>query len=164
MPSESGLPAREAAERISAWLSSDVKRIMNRDGIGFDGIATMKLTPARLAQLVLLIASGFISSKIAKQTLEAVFAEDADPADIVARPWLGADRRSRRRRRGGGRGRAKESRTVSEIARGDERARSLVAYLTGKVIAATGGRPIRSWRGRLVEERARALMEEGRNA
>jgi aspartyl-tRNA(Asn)/glutamyl-tRNA(Gln) amidotransferase subunit B len=165
MPSESGLPAREAAERISAWLSSDVKRIMNRDGIGFDGIATMKLTPARLAQLVLLIASGFISSKIAKQTLEAVFAEDADPADIVAaHGWeqivdpvvVGAavDEVC-----------AKESRTVSEIgSAGDERARSLVAYLTGKVIAATGGRADPILARRLVEERARALMEEGRNA
>ncbi|MFA6504723.1 MAG: Asp-tRNA(Asn)/Glu-tRNA(Gln) amidotransferase subunit GatB, partial [Treponemataceae bacterium] len=74
-----GLSPHTAAERVSAWLSSDVKRIMNRDGITVAAIASMKLTPKRLASLVLLIAEGKISGKIAKQTLEAVFSEDADP-------------------------------------------------------------------------------------
>lgn len=144
----------EAAERVAAWLSSDVKRIMNRDSIVPEALSSTPLTPSRLAQLVLLIAAGRISSKIAKQTLEAVFSEDADPADIVARRgWeqitdpqvvtAAVDEVF-----------AKEAQTVQEVASADaDRARSLSAYLVGKVLAATGGRADPSLARRLVDER-----------
>ncbi len=148
------LPKAEAAERVVAWLSSDVKRIMNRDGIAASAALSMKLSPARLAQLVLLIASGRISGKIAKQTLEAVFAEDADPAAVVAaRGWeqitdpavvgKAVDEVF-----------AAEPKAVEEIAAAQpERVRSLTAYLAGKVIAATGGRADPALARRLVDER-----------
>ena len=131
-----GLSKSEAADRVSSWLSSDVKRVMNRDGIGPQAIGAMRLTPARLASLVSLIASGKISGKIAKRVLEAVFSEDADPESIVAdRDWEQITDPA-----------AVEETAAAVMAAEPEAAAAAVRdgkvrmFLVGKVIAATGGR------------------------
>lgn len=150
------LSPRSAAERVFAWLSSDVKRVMNRDKIPVDALAAMKLTPKRLASLVALVANGKISGKIAKQTLEAVFAEDADPAAIVAaRGWeqigdpaiVG---------KAVGEAFASDPAAVAAAAAGDQK---IKAYLVGKTIAATGGRADPVLAGKLVAERLAASRE-----
>ncbi len=155
-----GLGKAEAAERTVAWLSSDVKRIMNRDGLDASDLSSLRLTPARLASLVALIATGRISGKIAKQTLEAVFTEDADPEAIVEqRGWeqitdpavIGAavekvfseDPSA-----------VSAAGAVNAAGAGDPaRYKSLVAYLVGKVLAATGGRAEPGIARSLVEAR-----------
>ncbi len=59
-------------------------------------LADSPLTPARFAELLTLLAEKRIHGKIAKSVLEAVFAEDKDPAGDHPGEGLGADHRSRR--------------------------------------------------------------------
>jgi aspartyl-tRNA(Asn)/glutamyl-tRNA(Gln) amidotransferase subunit B len=83
-----GLERNEGAQRITAWITSDIKRIWNRQGLSLFDLAEFRLTPLRLAELVLLVARGKISGKNAKQVLELVVTEDRDPATImVERDW-----------------------------------------------------------------------------
>ncbi len=140
-----GLSRAEAAERVSAWLSSDVKRVMNRDGIAAEDIGGLKLTPSRLASLVALVASGRLSGKNAKQTLEAVVAEDADPEAVVtSRGWeqiadpavVAAAVENVFAAEASAFAGARAAAGAGDAAR----SRALVAYLVGKVLAATDGR------------------------
>ncbi len=69
----------------AAWLSSDVRKILNRDNLEIDACP---LTPGRFHELLSLIADGTISGKIAKKVLEKVFQQDESPSSIVkAENW-----------------------------------------------------------------------------
>ena len=73
--------ARGASPRnAAAWLSSDVRKLLNRDNLTLE---ECPLTAGRLAELLALIDAGTISGKIAKKVLERVFSDDADPRAIV---------------------------------------------------------------------------------
>jgi len=73
--------ARGASPRnAAAWLSSDVRKLLNRDNLTLE---ECPLTSGRLAELLALINAGTISGKIAKKVLERVFSDDADPRTIV---------------------------------------------------------------------------------
>ncbi len=77
------LGASPAAAAV--WLMGDVQKLLNRSGAR---LSDSPLTPDRFAQLLTLLDAGRIHGKIAKQTLEAVFSDDADPQEIiVARGW-----------------------------------------------------------------------------
>ena len=69
------------AQSAALWLAADVKKHLNRMG---GGLAASPLTPARLAELLGLLASKRIHGKIAKAVLEKVFEEDKDPLAIIA--------------------------------------------------------------------------------
>ncbi|MFP3040247.1 Asp-tRNA(Asn)/Glu-tRNA(Gln) amidotransferase subunit GatB [Treponema primitia] len=140
-----GLENTDAAGRIANWLLTDIKHILHRDGISASEFGSFKLTPQRLASLLVLIAKGTVSSKNGKQTLEAVLAEDKDPADIIKeRGWeqivdpakiAGIVQTVF----------AAEQVTVEELRSllsggNPKRANTLRAYLVGKALAATGGR------------------------
>jgi aspartyl-tRNA(Asn)/glutamyl-tRNA(Gln) amidotransferase subunit B len=73
---------REGAQgrQVAAWLSSDVKKILNRNN---HSLSASPLTPSRLATLLNLIDDGSISGKIAKKVLDRIFEEDSDPAVII---------------------------------------------------------------------------------
>ncbi len=62
------------------WLASDVKKHLNRAGMG---LSESPLTAARLAQMLTLLAEKRIHGRIAKSVVEAVFAEDKDPLAII---------------------------------------------------------------------------------
>ncbi len=62
------------------WLASDVKKLLNRTGAL---LAESPLTPARLAELLTLLALKKIHGRIAKSVVEAVFAENKDPGEII---------------------------------------------------------------------------------
>jgi aspartyl-tRNA(Asn)/glutamyl-tRNA(Gln) amidotransferase subunit B len=132
----------DAPSRVANMLLSDIRHILTLNKIELSDIGTFRLSPRRLADCVIMLAQGRISQKIAKQTIDAVLAEDAEPADIIrSRNWeqisdsavidtaieavLTA-----------------ESASVAELktTTNDKRRRSITAYLVGKVIAATGGR------------------------
>lgn len=70
------------AEPVAAasWIMSDVKGLLNRSGCS---IGKSPLTPERLASILRLLALNRIHSRIAKQTLQAVFERDRDPEDII---------------------------------------------------------------------------------
>ena len=69
------------AKPLANLLINDIAARMNADE-GFD-LTACALSPARAVQLVGLQADDTISSKQAKEVLEAVLAEDKDPAAIV---------------------------------------------------------------------------------
>jgi aspartyl-tRNA(Asn)/glutamyl-tRNA(Gln) amidotransferase subunit B len=73
---------RLGAEPRSAalWLASDVKKVLNRTGAA---LADSPLTPARLAEMLTLLAQKKIHGRIAKAVLDAVFSEHKDPAEII---------------------------------------------------------------------------------
>lgn len=140
-----GVERAVAAERVAIWMTGDVKRVLNRDGLGAADAGSLRVTGARLAAIVALVAGGRVSGKIARRVFDAVLEEDAEPADIVAaRGWeLVVDP-------------ARIAAAVDEAvaaeasalagaaaakASGDEgKARTLTAYLVGKAIAASGGK------------------------
>jgi aspartyl-tRNA(Asn)/glutamyl-tRNA(Gln) amidotransferase subunit B len=137
-----GLEKRDAAGRVNNWLISDIRHILSREGLPVSAIASLTLSPRRLASLVALNAQGRLSGKNAKQTLEAVFAEDKDPEAVIKeRGWERlADPEQI----------AKAVQAVYEAeepvfrdagtAATPKRRRTLAAYLVGKVLEQTGGR------------------------
>ncbi|MBN1834450.1 MAG: Asp-tRNA(Asn)/Glu-tRNA(Gln) amidotransferase subunit GatB [Spirochaetales bacterium] len=78
------------------WMAADVQKILKREGLA---LGECPLTPARLAELLELIAGGRIHGKIAKQVLEVVFSENQDPGTVVReKGWeLITDRRELKR-------------------------------------------------------------------
>jgi len=150
-----GLSKKDAAVRIANWLLHDIKHILSRDGIELHDIASFRVSPARLAGLVVMAGAGKITGKNAKQCLEAVIKEDKDPAQIVKeRGWeiitdpaqiaqaLKAVAES-------------EADVIGELKGADineKRRQTLTAFLVGKVLAATGGRADPKVAGNLVNE------------
>jgi aspartyl-tRNA(Asn)/glutamyl-tRNA(Gln) amidotransferase subunit B len=118
----------------AAWLSSDVQGQLKRAGIG---IAEAPLDPARFARVLKLLESGAIHSKIAKQTIQAVFDEGKDPEAIIAeRGW---DRAADSGELGAILDEllAREASTVERIKGGDKKP---LAYLIGEAMKASEGR------------------------
>ncbi|GMO46606.1 MAG: Asp-tRNA(Asn)/Glu-tRNA(Gln) amidotransferase subunit GatB [Termitinemataceae bacterium] len=142
---ESGLEKNDAAKRICNWILTDIKHFLSSQNIPTGSIGTLRLTPKRLAQIVVLLAQGKISNKSAKQTFLAVFAEDKDPKDIVsANGWEQVSDpaiieefvKTVF---------AQEDDTVSDLkaaisAANAKKIKTLTAFLVGKVIASSGGR------------------------
>ncbi|MDR0444256.1 MAG: Asp-tRNA(Asn)/Glu-tRNA(Gln) amidotransferase subunit GatB [Treponema sp.] len=136
------LSKTEAASRTANWLLQDIKHIMGREGIDVRSIGSFKLTPKRMASLVAMTAAGKITGKNARQTLEAVIAEDKDPAQIVSeRGWEILSDPAKIAEAVAAVAKTEET-TVAELqtAIDDKRRKTLTAYLTGKVLAATSGR------------------------
>lgn len=69
----------------ATWLSSDVQKLLNRQGIS---LAESPLSPERFAELLVLLQEGKIHGKLGKQVLEILFQEDKSPAQILKeRGW-----------------------------------------------------------------------------
>jgi aspartyl-tRNA(Asn)/glutamyl-tRNA(Gln) amidotransferase subunit B len=149
---------KEIAAKTAALLLGDVKHLWTKEGIGTAQIGKAKLSPVRLASLVALLARGAVSAKNAKQTLQAVFAEDKDPEVLIREhgweqltdPVLigkAVDDVL-----------AAEAATAAELveakaATNEKRIKTLTSYLAGKVIAATGGRADPSIVGKTLAEK-----------
>jgi aspartyl-tRNA(Asn)/glutamyl-tRNA(Gln) amidotransferase subunit B len=137
---ETSLSKTDSALRITNLLLQDIKHIMGKENIDLRKIGSFRLTPRRLASLVVMAASGKISSKNARQTLEAVIAEDKDPENIIReKGWeLVSDpaKIAEALRLVG----ETEAETIAEAKTADgKRRKTLSAYIVGKVLAATGG-------------------------
>ena len=70
------------ARNVAAWLSSDIRKMLNKHGIP---LHQAPLNALRFSSLLNLIDRGRISGKIAKKVLERVFEEDNDPIAIIER-------------------------------------------------------------------------------
>ena len=77
---EATVAAGASAETTARWLSSDVQKVLNREGLSLEN---GPLTPKRLASLVKLVEKGRISNKMGKEVLDLLFKEDKDPETIV---------------------------------------------------------------------------------
>jgi len=71
--------------QLFSWLSSDVKKLLNRLNLSLEDCP---LTPERITRLIALITEGQISGKIAKNVLDLIFEEDKDPDDITREKGL----------------------------------------------------------------------------
>jgi aspartyl-tRNA(Asn)/glutamyl-tRNA(Gln) amidotransferase subunit B len=152
-----GLEKKAAAAKIANWLLTDIKHILSRGGIAYSDIGALKLTPPRLASLASLLEKGRVSGKNARQTLEAVLAEDKDPETIIGeRGW---ERLSDPEKIA----EAVQAVRLEEAAVFDDiraavkeenrkRQKTLTAFLVGKVLEKTGGRADPGIAGKQIEE------------
>jgi aspartyl-tRNA(Asn)/glutamyl-tRNA(Gln) amidotransferase subunit B len=76
-----GAPAKQAAN----WLMSDITGYLNSEK---KAIADIALTPKALAELLTLIESNTISSKIAKDLLPELLAQGGSPKELIERKGL----------------------------------------------------------------------------
>jgi aspartyl-tRNA(Asn)/glutamyl-tRNA(Gln) amidotransferase subunit B len=143
-----GLDKKDAAGRAANLLLTDIKRLLHREGLPLTALKTFKLTPERLAALTAMTARGRVSTKNAKQTLEAAVAEDRDPEQIVKeKGWeLLSDpakiAEAVKAVYGAEAAAFAEASSFAKAGAGDnpKRRQTLTAFLVGKVLAATGGR------------------------
>jgi aspartyl-tRNA(Asn)/glutamyl-tRNA(Gln) amidotransferase subunit B len=75
----------EAGKAVALLLIGDVKKEENRAGVE---ITKSPMTSTRLASIAALLANGKIHSKIAKQLIADVFAENLDPEEIMNKKGL----------------------------------------------------------------------------
>ncbi len=72
-------------QAAAMWLASDVQKVLNRTG---RSLADGPLSAERFAELLSLLGRRRIHGRIAKQVLDAVFAEDKAPLQIIReRGW-----------------------------------------------------------------------------
>jgi aspartyl-tRNA(Asn)/glutamyl-tRNA(Gln) amidotransferase subunit B len=154
---EQGLDKTGAGLRLSNWLLSDIRHILSREGLSPSAIGSLKLSPRRLASLVVLSARGTVSGKNARQAADAVIAEDRDPEAIIReRGWEQITDPARIAQAAEAVYAAEpdlfaEARSALAGAN-PKRGRSLRAYLVGKVLEHTGGRADPQIAGQRIEE------------
>ena len=121
----------------------DIKHILSRDGIELRDIGSFRLSPKRLAQLIVMTAAGKVTGKNARQCIEAVITEDKDPSLIVKERGWEIITDSEKIAEFVKITFKQEEAAVAQLRQAaidEKRRRTLTAYLTGKVLAATGGR------------------------
>jgi len=82
---EATIAAGAEPKAAANWTVGEVQGHLNKSTETFD---TIKLTPARLAEMIELIAGGTISSKIAKQVFTAVIEQGVEPRAYVEEQGL----------------------------------------------------------------------------
>jgi aspartyl-tRNA(Asn)/glutamyl-tRNA(Gln) amidotransferase subunit B len=154
------LDKKDAAARVANLFLTDIKRLLHREGLPLAALKTFTLTPKRLASLAVLTATGRVSTKNAKQALEAAVAGDKDPEEIIKeKGWELLNDPAKI---------AEAVKAVKEAETGafaelsafvkaravdnPKRRRTLMAFLVGKVLAATGGRADPAIAQRQIEE------------
>ncbi len=118
----------------ATWLSTDVRKILNREGIA---LQQSPLTAERFASLLMLLAEGRIHGKLAKQTLEAVFAENKEPEIIIAEKGWEQITDSSQLTAVVDAVLADNPKAVEQIAAGDARP---MGFLVGQIMKRTSGR------------------------
>jgi aspartyl-tRNA(Asn)/glutamyl-tRNA(Gln) amidotransferase subunit B len=136
----------DSGRMVATWLCGDVKKELNRSG---KEIQDSPLTAARLASLVALLATERIHGKIAKQVLSDVFAENADPEEIIKRKGLEQLSSPAQLRPLVDKILSANPEVVAAIRGGDQKKKE---FLIGRAMAESGGRA--------APAALRALMEE----
>jgi aspartyl-tRNA(Asn)/glutamyl-tRNA(Gln) amidotransferase subunit B len=72
-----GAPAAEARK----WWLGELRQRANADGVE---LAALRITPAQVARVTELVASGALNDKLARQVLDAVLAGEGSPDDVIA--------------------------------------------------------------------------------
>lgn len=125
-----GASGAEAA----VWLQGDVQKKLNKNNLT---LQTSPLSPARLAALLKLLASGRIHGKIAKQILDVVFEENKDPEAILKEKGWEQITSAAALAPFMDQVFAAHPNVVAAVKAGDERQKG---FLVGQIMAATGGR------------------------
>jgi aspartyl-tRNA(Asn)/glutamyl-tRNA(Gln) amidotransferase subunit B len=69
------------ATKARTWWLGEISRIANDKSVGIDELA---ITPAHVAELINLVASGELTDKLARQVVEGVVAGEGTPSEVVA--------------------------------------------------------------------------------
>ena len=67
--------------KARTWWLGEISRIANDKGVGVDELS---ITPAHVAELINLVASGELTDKLARQVVEGVVAGEGTPSEVVA--------------------------------------------------------------------------------
>ncbi len=67
--------------KARTWWLGEISRIANDKGVD---IAELTITPAHVAELINLVASGELTDKLARQVVEGVVAGEGTPSEVVA--------------------------------------------------------------------------------
>lgn len=78
---EAGAPADQARK----WWMGELARHSNETGVALDEVA---ITPAQVARVTELVASGDLNDKLARQVIEGVLAGEGDPDAVVEKRGL----------------------------------------------------------------------------
>jgi aspartyl-tRNA(Asn)/glutamyl-tRNA(Gln) amidotransferase subunit B len=68
--------------KARTWWLGEISRIANDQGVA---IADLAITPAHVAELISLVASGELTDKLARQVVEGVVAGEGTPSEVVAK-------------------------------------------------------------------------------
>jgi aspartyl-tRNA(Asn)/glutamyl-tRNA(Gln) amidotransferase subunit B len=155
-----GLDKKDAAARIANFLLIDIKRLLHKEGLSPAALPSYRISPERLAALTVLHATERISTKNAKQTLEAVASENRDPEavirekgwELITDPAVIEDVVKKVY--------AAETAAFADAAAVDnpKRKATLTAFLVGKVLAATSGRADPKIAGKQIEVIIEAII------
>ena len=133
-------------KQAANWMMGDVRRVLQKHELT---LAQAKVRPQQLAALIALVADGTISGKAAKEVIEPVVVEGADPKHVIEE-----------------RGLAQTSDTAAVAAFVDQalaaNAESVASYKAGKEKAFEFivGQVMKLSRGKANVEMVRALLKE----
>jgi aspartyl-tRNA(Asn)/glutamyl-tRNA(Gln) amidotransferase subunit B len=85
---EAAVNAGGDAKTVANWITGEIFRLMNADGLERDQIGETNATPDKLVQLINLIEKGTINNNTAKRVLETIYSEGGDPETIVKEKGL----------------------------------------------------------------------------
>lgn len=68
--------------KARTWWLGEISRVANDQGVA---IADLSITPADVAELIGLVASGELTDKLARQVVEGVIAGEGTPSEVVAK-------------------------------------------------------------------------------
>jgi aspartyl-tRNA(Asn)/glutamyl-tRNA(Gln) amidotransferase subunit B len=83
---EATVAAGAAPSAARKWWSGELARVANADGVE---LGELSVSPAQVAELAALVASGRINDTIARQVLEGVLAGEGSPEQVVEARGLG---------------------------------------------------------------------------
>jgi len=118
----------------ASWLAADVRKMLHRHNLM---LSESPLSAERFARLLMLLSENRIHGKIAKQTLEAIFAEDEDPETIIRKKGWEQITDSAELSGYVDRILAEHPHVVEQIRGGNSKP---VGFLVGQIMKATSGR------------------------
>ena len=124
------------ARAVAHWFIGDVARLLHQEG-GEVELSTTLLTPAHIAELVILVEDGTITLTSAKEVLEIAFANGMRPSAIVEERGLGRVRDEDEIDRIAREVVAANPKPVADYRSGKT---SALQFLLGQVLRHTGGR------------------------
>lgn len=162
-----GMERDRAAGRVANWMATDVRRVMNRDGIELADIRSLHVTSERMAAIVTMVDAGRVSTKVARQVFDAVMEEDREPAVIVAEHgWemvVDPEKISAAVEKTFADDAASVADAVVAMDHSNiSRIKALSAFLVGKAIAASGGKAEPSLVRAEVDRRLTSLASSAR--
>lgn len=85
---EAAVTAGGDAKTLSNWITGEVFRLMNNDGLERDQIGEINANPEKLVALIELVNKKTINNNTAKKVLEIVYKNGGEPAAIVKEKGL----------------------------------------------------------------------------